>query len=278
MYKTILMYADQFSGFERRLEVAAALAQEYGAHLIGTAASGGAQLDYIVYGVAALTPLLQFDYEPMRKAAQEQLRQFDGHCRRLGVASYETRFQDSHAADALILQSLYCDLIVTGQSDLSDPGLIWSTRLPGYLAMHSPRPLLVIPDGDGPVAVPGRSIVIGWNASPEASRAVAGAMPLLLRAQRVQIMVLNPHVGKQHGDEPGADLARYLLRHGIPVEVNCHDNVTESATTLCSRALNSGADLIVAGAYGRSRFHEWILGGTTHSLLSQSRVPLLLSH
>ena len=189
------MYADQFSGFERRLQVAAALASDAQSHLIGTVASGGPQLDYLVYGAVTLAPPPPIDYDPLRDAAREQLARFDERCRQLGVASYETRFQDSSATDALILQSLYCDLVITGQSDLSDRSLIWSTRLPAYLALHSARPLLVIPEGDGPVTIPGRSIVIGWNATAEASRAVAGALPLLLRAQRVQIVVLNP---RQH--------------------------------------------------------------------------------
>ena len=279
MYKTILMYADQFSGFERRLQVAAALASEADSHLIGTVASGGPQLDYLVYGAATLAPPPPIDYEPLREAAREQLARFDERCRQLGVASYETRFQDSSAADALILQSLYCDLVITGQSDLSDRSLIWSTRLPAYLALHSARPLLVIPEGDGPVTIPGRSIVIGWNATAEASRAVAGALPLLLRAQRVQIVVLNPrqHFG-QHGQEPGADLATYLARHGVSAEVSRSETSEECGTALCRLAQDSGADLIVAGAFGRSRFQEWVLGGTTHSLLSQSRLPLLLGH
>ncbi|KAB8051133.1 universal stress protein [Janthinobacterium sp. FT14W] len=279
MYKTILMYADQFSGFERRLEVAAALARDYDAHLIGTTASGGAQLDYIVFGAATLAPPPPLDYEPLRAAAREQLLRFDSHCQRLGVLSYETRFQDSRAADALFLQSLYCDLLITGQGDLSDPGLLWSARLPGYLALHCPRPLLVIPDTADAATVPGRSIVIGWNASAAASRAVADAMPLLLRAQRVQVVVLNPRQRfGQHGDEPGADLATYLARHGVRVEVSCRDTAEECGAALCRHAQDNGADLIVAGAYGHSRFHEWVAGGTTRHLLTQARLPVLLSH
>lgn len=279
MYKTILIYADQFSGFERRLEVAAALARDHDAHLIGTTASGGAQLDYLVFGAATLAPPPPLDYAPLREAAREQLLRFDSSCKRLGVLSYETRFQDSSAADALILQSLYCDLLITGQSDMSDPGLIWSTRLPGYLALHCPRPLLVIPDAGDAATVPGRSIVIGWNASAAASRAVAGAMPLLQRAQRVQIAVFNPRQRfGQHGDEPGADLATYLARHGVRVEVHSSVTAEQYGMALCRHAVDSGADLIVAGAYGHSRFQEWILGGTTRHLLSQAKLPVLLSH
>ncbi|MGK5015713.1 hypothetical protein [Janthinobacterium sp. HLS12-2] len=76
MYKTILMYADQFSGFERRLQVAAALASEADSHLIGTVASGGPQLDYLVYGAVTLAPPPPIDYEPLRDAAREQLARF----------------------------------------------------------------------------------------------------------------------------------------------------------------------------------------------------------
>lgn len=278
MYKTIPMYADQFSGFERRLQVAAALASEADSHLIGTVASGGPQLDYLVYGQRWHRPRRSIAGPCATRRGNSWCASMS--CRQLGVASYETRFQDSSAADALIrLQSLYCDLVITGQSDLSDRSLIWSTRLPAYLALHSARPLLVIPEGDGPVTIPGRSIVIGWNATAEASRAVAGALPLLVRAQRVQIIVLNPrqHYG-QHGQEPGADLATYLARHGVRAEVSRSETSEECGTALCRLAQDSGADLIVAGAFGRSRFQEWVLGGTTRSLLNQSRLPLLLGH
>lgn len=279
MYKTILTYADQFSGFERRLQVAAELAREDESHLIGTVASGGPQLDYIVYGAMTLAPPPAMDYEPLRQAAQEQLAHFDDRCRQLGIGSYETRFQDTSAVEALILQSLYCDLAIVGQSDLSDRSLIWSTRLPAYLALHIARPLLVIPESDDVVSSFTQSIMIAWNASVEASCAVAGALPLLRRARRVQIVVLNPrqNVGR-HGDEPGADLATYLARHGVRAEVLRSETKEECGTALCRLARENAAELIVAGAYGRSRFQEWVLGGTTRSLLSQSELPVLLAH
>lgn len=279
MYKTILIYADQFSGFERRLQVAAALAREDESHLIGTVASGGPQLDYIVFGAMTLAPPPAMDYEPLRKAAQEQLARFDDRCRQLGVASHETRFQDSSAVDALILQSLYCDLIIVGQSDLSDRSLIWSTRLPSYLALHIARPLLVIPEREVAMARSVESLMIAWNASAEASRAVIGALPLLLRARRVQIVIVNPrqHPGR-HGEEPGADLSTYLARHGVKAEVLCHETNEESGAALCGIAQENGADLIVAGAFGHSRFQEWVLGGTTRHLLSHSTLPVLVMH
>jgi len=279
MYKTILMYADQFSGFEQRLQVAAALAREEDSHLIGTVASGGPQLDYIVFGAMTLAPPPAMDYEPLRAAAREQLARFHERCRQLGVASYETRFQDCSAVEALILQSLYCDLAIVGQSDLSDRSLVWSTRLPAYLALHIARPLLVIPEQDVAMARSVESVVIAWNASVEASHAVAGALPLLRRAHRVRIAIVNPgrNLGR-HGDEPGADLATYLARHGVRTEVLRRETSEESGAALCAIAQESGADLIVAGAFGHSRFQEWVLGGTTRYLLSHSTLPVLLAH
>lgn len=111
MYKTILIHADQCSGLERHLQVAAALASEAVSHLKGTVASGEPQLDYLVYGAATLAAAMPTDYEPLRDAAPEQPVRFDEHCRQPGVTSYENHLQDNSAADALILQSLRCDLV-----------------------------------------------------------------------------------------------------------------------------------------------------------------------
>ncbi|SFU99059.1 universal stress protein [Pseudoduganella namucuonensis] len=278
MYKTILTHIDQFTDFEPRLRVAAALAEAFQAHLVGGAANGADQMDRLLFGAAALAKLPPAPEPPLQRGAVEQLRRFEQACARLGVASYETRLADGGALESLVLQARYSDLLVTGQADLSEPAMLWSARLPGYLALRSVRPLLVVPQRAG-APIPGRTVVVGWSGSPESSRAVAGALPLLRRADLVKVAVFNPQRDQlMHGAEPGADLAHWLVRHGVKVEVVCRDTSLVAGDALLRLADDSGADLIVAGAYGHTRFHEWVLGSTTGSLLGQDKTAVLLCH
>jgi nucleotide-binding universal stress UspA family protein len=122
--------------------------------------------------------------------------------------------------------------------------------------------------------------LVGWNASREASRAVHDALPLLAKAESTCVFLANPKRGlAAHGEEPGADIARHLARHGLKVEVakTIADDVADSALLL-NHASDMGADLLVMGAYGHSRLREFILGGVTRSLLREMTVPVLLSH
>ena len=144
--------------------------------------------------------------------------------------------------------------------------------LPAHLALHGVRPVLVVPEtyGDAPIA---GTVVAGWDGSSQALRAIDAALPLLCRAGSVKLVLVNPDtVTGLHGEEPGADLALYLARHGVE-----RTSATVGAT-LVQGARDSGAGLIVAGAYGHSRYREWVLGGATRELLERAPVPLLLAH
>jgi nucleotide-binding universal stress UspA family protein len=132
--------------------------------------------------------------------------------------------------------------------------------------------------GDFPVI--GEHVLVAWNASREATRAVADALPLLSRARAVTVLAINPRHGiGGHGDVPAADIALHLARHGVRAEA-AHTIATDipDAEALLSYAADIGADLIVAGGYGHSRARELVFGGVTRSLLKEMTVPVLLSH
>ncbi len=138
--------------------------------------------------------------------------------------------------------------------------------------------VLVVPEDHASEHV-GRSVVIGWNASMEASRAITGALPLLTTARSVLVAVINPQqLAGRHGEQPGADLATWLARHGAAVEVVRERSEAGTAAALMGLARDANADLLVAGAYGHSRYREWIAGGVTRSLLEDMTVPLLMAH
>jgi nucleotide-binding universal stress UspA family protein len=279
MYKTIVLHVDDGSQFSTRLRVAVDLAERHGAHLIGSAVTGIAAHDYAMVAASPFGPLPLVDMQEVRERTADTLARFQDEARRLGAASVETRLIEDNAERALVLQSAYADLIVVGQNEAGTTfGAPVATGVADYVALHGTRPVLVVPAGCRNTAV-GSRIVVGWNASTEASRAVLAALPLLRNAQLVRVAVIAPQLlALRHGEEPGADLATYLARHGVRVEVAVDDAETEAGAALLRQAEHVGADLIVAGAYGRSRYREWIAGGATRSLLDNQQVPVLLAH
>ena len=144
---------------------------------------------------------------------------------------------------------------------------------------RSGRPVLVVPEGSS-ATLPPRRVVIAWKPTREASRAVADAMPLLRMAESVDVVVIDPDISEAtHGDEPGADIAAHLARHGLKVNVITRPAMNFSvAYALLDHARQVGADLLVAGGYGHSRLREAVLGGTTRELLQTTHLPVLFAH
>ena len=175
----------------------------------------------------------------------------------------------------LIMNCLYSDLVIIGQRQLQ--------KLPGYgsperLFLISGAPVLVLPDAWK--SDTGRTkILIGWNASREARRAVADAMPFLVTAQSVKVLVVDAEDRViRHGEEPGADIALYLARHGARVEVSQASSQGSSiADVVLSYAADHNINLIVMGAYSRARSAQIVFGGVTRNLLKQTPVPILMS-
>lgn len=275
MYKTILVHVDDSPRLDARLRAAAGLAQAHGAHLVGAAATGLSWPAYaMLTGSMAMAPAEEFD--TLRALGRASLERFAGRARELGVASYEGRLVEDQNRDALLLQSRYADLVVLGQDGA--PGAAGVRGLPAWLALHGPRPVLVVPPAyaGAPIA---DTIVAGWDGSVPALRAIAAALPLLARARAVRLALVNPeHESGLHGDEPGADMALYLARHGVPVEVVVERSGLAAGDALLGIAADAGAGLLVSGAYGHSRYREIVLGGATRVLLERAPLPVLFAH
>jgi nucleotide-binding universal stress UspA family protein len=121
--------------------------------------------------------------------------------------------------------------------------------------------------------------VVAWNASREARRAIADALPLLVTAKSVTVLLVDPKKNARHGEEPGADIAHYLSRHGARVAVEqVVSNGAPVAGVILDRARQHAADLIVIGAYSHARVAQMVLGGVTRSLLREATLPLLIAH
>jgi nucleotide-binding universal stress UspA family protein len=175
----------------------------------------------------------------------------------------------------LILSSLHSDLVVIGQRELHELPGYWS---PERLLLASGAPILVVPSGwkSEPTS---KKILVGWNASREARRAIADALPFLLAAPSVTLLVVDSNERPdRHGEEPGADIALYLARHGAQVEVEqVSSRGSPVADVILSYAADHGVDLIVIGGYSHARSVEMVFGGVTRTLLKQTPIPVLMS-
>jgi nucleotide-binding universal stress UspA family protein len=174
------------------------------------------------------------------------------------------------------VHAYYADLVVitrpepAGQT-AAPPGLAES------LVLTSGRPIIVFPPRSTVSRV--RRILVGWNARRESIRAVADALPLLVRAEAVEVLVVDhERQPAGHGQEPGTDIARHLARHGAHVEVRrLSSDGEEVGHLLLSQAAAFGADLVVMGAYGHSHLSEWMFGGVTRTVLREAGLPVLMS-
>jgi nucleotide-binding universal stress UspA family protein len=279
LYKTIIVHVDGSSSQESRLRAAALLAIKHNAHLVGSAATGISWMEFSLVTASMTPPAMLDDFQGLRDAASERLDAFREAATHLGVESIETRLVEDDPRYALLLQSRYADLVVLSQDADTGLGLPARVRgLPEHVAMRGARPVLVVPAAYQGEPIPGTAVV-GWDGGTQALRAITAALPLLVRAASVKLVIVNPaDLSELHGEQPGADMALYLARHGAKVEVVVDHSRTTCGNVLCAIARDSGAGLLVSGAFGHSRYREWMLGGTTRELLERARIPLLIAH
>lgn len=276
--KSIVVHVNRSSDTARRVRLAAQIAAMFRSRLIGAAMSGVSRYLTMDYATSMGVSLAAEAMEEARAQARAALQDFELQCATLDVASYESRLLDDQAADGLVLQSRYCDLVVLGQANPDDVFIPLAEETPEYVATNSARPVLVVPYA-GHFAAPFRRILVAWDGSMEATRAVTAALPLMQQADQVSLVVFNaerqPGV---HGSEPGADMALYLARHGIEVEVSSQVTTIDIGSALLSHAADIDADLLVMGCYSHSRLREIMLGGATRTILQSMTLPVLMAH
>lgn len=277
--RDILVQLDATEQGRARLRIAADLARQHGAQLIGihafdlplpfAAADAGSGM--------ALADLLKRMRDDAAATAASVEAAFREQLRHDGIDG-EWRLVEGPVAERVALHARYADLLVLGQADPEGEPPADDATIEAAM-FTSGRPILVIPHS-GNFTTLGRRVVIGWNGSREATRAVHDALPLIAGAEQVTVLAVNPRSGTVAlGDEPGADIARHLARHGLKVTVERTEATEISAgDLLLNRAADLSADLIVTGAYGHSRVREMILGGVTRTLLRHMTVPVLMSH
>ena len=277
-YRSILVHVDPSASSRSRLGISIGLCRDFGAQLIGTYLDDTPE---ITPSLAALLPndivaRRLAEVASMQHAAEDVFRQAAA-----GLADIEWRAPAGPPIEAAVKHGRCADLIVVGQPDVADASWSFAARLVAAVLLETGRPMLVVPYVGAPAAV-GTDILVAWNGGREASRALADAMPLLVRARRVTVACLYPGAAACGADAATRErLAGYLRHHGIDAHID-HDDLGEGDVAvgdwLLSRVADLGGDLIVMGGYGQPRWREEVLGGATRALLSAMTVPVLMAH
>jgi nucleotide-binding universal stress UspA family protein len=278
-YKTIGVHVDRSVHAPARIRVAASLALREQAHLIGIAFTGAAPLIVPAGGFDQGMPPMRISFEELRLEAERALDLFEEEAGALGVNLLERRLVEEEAGYGMSLQARYCDLVVLGQLSGSHMPPLLRTNFTEYVLLHCARPVLVVPADAPPPATLGQRILVAWNGSHSATRALSSALSLLERAEQVEVVVFNPEQGGDaHGEDPGADIGLYLARHRIAVQVSVAQAESETGSALMAYAERNNADLVVMGAYGHSRMREILLASVTGKALRTASLPLWMAH
>jgi len=279
--RTIAVLLDNSTTGWRRARHAAALAERWGARVIGVnlVYAGVMVPRAMTYAVGRVAMDSVIAYEKRLDAEAESTsatiaERFQALCSRVGVeAEFRALGRDRPIEDA-VATARHSDLVIIGDQNGCD---LPETISPERILLAAGVPVLVVP-GAWEGKTIGERLVIGWNASPEARHALSESMPFITGAKQVIVLVINPSRDRRHGEEPGSDIALHLARHGARVEV---DRVTSSdgsiAEAMVHYVLQHSADLLALGAYSHARWRELLFGGTTQSLLRKTPVPVLIS-
>ncbi len=274
--KTILVHAEQSEEGAALLSEVAAMADANGAHVVALAVDATPTLAYS--GLPDIPPdVYAADLRDMREKV-EAIAAFAGKQLAAAGVSHEVRstvVPSGEVGKTIARQARYADLSVFSRGTVSHD---WHAIVDAVL-FASGRPILLCPPG-APLARLGTRVAIAWQPGAEAVRAVHDSLDVMSAPEDVRIVAVDPQVGPAgHGEEPGADLATVLSRHGLPVSVDAIPRGGRSiANAILRHAAEMEADLIVSGAYGHSRLTEIILGGVTRDLLDDADRPLLMSH
>jgi nucleotide-binding universal stress UspA family protein len=257
-------------------DYALSVAEAFAAHLAAVAFAYDPMVRPPVRNTT-ISGLIEAERVRSEHAAQAGVARIDAAARRSGL-SVETRVIATSlagASDVFGRMARRFDLSVVGQPEpdtVAPEDPIIEAAL-----FESGRPVIVVPYIQKSGLTLER-VMVCWDGSRAAARAVGDAMPLLGRAKRVEVVLVTGEPAKRD-EEPGADIAAHLARHGANVTLERIASIDgDVAATLLSQAADAGADFIVMGGYGRAHWREFVLGGTTRAMLASLTLPTLMSH
>lgn len=275
-YKTILTVITG-EGQDAQLDAAIELARRHDAHLeVFCLGVDHTQTGYYYAGASAYVFQEAIDRamaaaEALEKAVRARLEVQDIRW------SVDSAVAQMGGVSTLIgMRARFADLVVLskpyGPAALPDSEAVVEAAL-----FEGSAPVLILPEGGLPATL-GKRIQIGWNQSDEALHAVRKAMPMLMAADHVEISVVDPSPHGPEGSDPGGALCQMLTRHGVQAEIAVLAKTLPSVSeVLARRAVETETDMVVMGAYGKSRFREAIMGGATRNMLEKATLPVLMA-
>ncbi|TYC51525.1 universal stress protein [Rhodobacterales bacterium] len=274
--KDILTVLD-LAGDQPAAKYALEFGRNYDAHVTGLAVS----FEPVVPAFAAApmpVDYLQAAHEQAVAAAKEARDQFNELARVASVKN-ESRVADILTGGPLENVLVHCrptDLVVIGQSNPDNPEPMRELLIETVL-FESGVPVLLVPY-IGSQSYQPKNVLVGWDGSSTATRAIHGALPVLEKAEKITVLVIEKKATKTDG-QPGADVANYLARHNMDVTVEVITNPqTNVADAVLNHVSDNGNDLVVMGGYGHSRMREFLFGGATREILEAMTVPVLMAH
>jgi nucleotide-binding universal stress UspA family protein len=278
-YKTILAHCNDSRRVVRLANVAGEIASRFGAHLIGLSVAPPVRL--IPAGMPGTPDVIVDDAQLVAYHASnpELKRAFLETARAKGItAEWRERDADSSRVSAIVLAcARRADLVLLVQKDPTWP-LSSHLDVDDSVILGSGRPVMLVPN-DGLASASARRILVAWNGTREASRAVFDAVPLLQQAEAVKIISVSTDEFEPDPEDREYDICSTLVRHNIKCTATEHiASHADVGQSLAQQAVDHRADLIVMGCYGHSRLREFVFGGASRHLLRHMTIPVLMSH
>ncbi len=272
-YATLLVQLDLDQTNDARLKIAGDLAERFHAGVIGVAACAQTIPLYFTDEFVAdeLVEQDRTDIEQRLRSAEEKFR-----ASLAGRATHiEWRSALTQPTDFVVEQSRAADLIIIGGRGPDESLDPLRQLIPSDLVTFAGRPVLIVPPDAAPLAA--KRILIAWKNTREARRAIFDALPFLSKCEKAIVAEID------ESSDPAArarvdDVVAWLGRHGVKASGIVQNAVERTADELNAIARQEDADLIIAGAYGHSRFREWVLGGVTRDLITRTPRCALLAH
>jgi nucleotide-binding universal stress UspA family protein len=256
---------------------AISIAEMFDAHVAAVAFSYDPVIPSTLMGGVPAS-LIEEQRTENEKAARDAVSKFEATAKREAI-SFESQVMNASipgAADIFGAMARRFDLAVIAQAE---PEKVAPEEMIAEGALFgSGRPVIIVPYiHKGGVQLD--RVIIAWDGSRSAARAIADAMPLLTKAKAAIEVVIVASERPKSDEIAGADIGHHLARHGLNVAVKrIVATDTDVADTLLSHAADTAADFMVMGGYGHSRLREFVLGGATRGILSSMTIPVLMSH
>ena len=270
--KNILIHTDSSVASDHRIKVAIQLAQQHQAEI----SSVYVVPDYFIptyYEAQISAEIMEQSTKLALEKAQKAEDRHQQIAEKAGM-SMNSIIDQGNLISKVGYYARYTDLLVLGQSNSDDPDNL-SEALADNVALEGGTPCLVVPYTEPDMAI-GQRVLVAWNASRESARALRDSLPILQRAEKVNLLSIG---SKSDDDEQDISITNYLGQHGVEAEIHYDPAKTAhpgEAIVDYANAIN--VDLIVMGAYGHSRLRELVLGGSTRFLLHNMPVPIFISH